>query len=206
MQQWEYLTVRSDDPETIQQYGEEGWELVSAFPIANNPAFPAKKSVAARPGMTAARNSIIGIVLVLSFFVCFFTVTMRGSAGNEIPISQAVADIRAGRVTEIVVREDSNKIYVLYGPGGEVKTAIKEPDGTIQSYLLEAGVTPSQVPSIRVESASSWGQYLSILGYCFPSLLLVAILFVLVRQGIRQKSSTELLLIFMRPKIASQDS
>jgi hypothetical protein len=155
MQQWEYLTVRSGDPETIQQYGEEGWELASAFPIANNLVSPAKKRVAARPGMTAARNSIIGIVLVLSFFVCLFTFTVRGSVENEIPISQAVADIRAGSVTEIVVREDSNKIYLVYGPGGEVKTAIKEPAGTIQSYLLEAGVTPSQVPSIRVESASS---------------------------------------------------
>jgi cell division protease FtsH len=132
------------------------------------------------------RNSFVWVIIMVAMLVLFFTFVQRGAQPTEIPISQVVADAKAGIVTEITVREESTNITVCYGPckTGEQKTATREPGNTtMREYLTNAGVPEDKMPKINVEKASSWGQYIGILGFLLPTLILVAVFVFMMRQA-----------------------
>jgi cell division protease FtsH len=132
------------------------------------------------------RNSFVWVIIMVAMLVLFFTFVQRGTQPTEIPISQVVADAKAGIVTEITVREENTNITVCYGPckTGEQKTATREPGNTtMREYLTNAGVPEDKMPKINVEKASSWGQYIGILGFLLPTLILVAVFVFMMRQA-----------------------
>ncbi|HYO48250.1 MAG TPA: ATP-dependent metallopeptidase FtsH/Yme1/Tma family protein, partial [Chloroflexia bacterium] len=132
------------------------------------------------------RNSFVWVIIMVAMLVLFFTFVQRGAQPTEIPISQVVADAKAGAITEITVREESTNITVCYGPckTGEQKTATREPGNTtMREYLKSAGVPDDKMPKITVEKASSWGQYIGILGFLLPTLILVAVFVFMMRQA-----------------------
>jgi cell division protease FtsH len=132
------------------------------------------------------RNSFVWVIIMVAMLVLFFTFVQRGAQPTEIPISQVVADAKAGAITEITVREENTNITVCYGPckTGEQKTATREPGNTtMREYLTNAGVPEDKMPKINVEKASSWGQYIGILGFLLPTLILVAVFVFMMRQA-----------------------
>lgn len=199
--EWEYTEVQVTDPAVvIRRHRKKGWELVSVVPVPVTPSARRKPS-------PARRNLLLVAVAVGLLMLLVFGLTVLGGqpTGNEIPISQLVRDVRSGRVAWIVSQEDSDRLTIYYGDPARkdtpVATSIKEPGSEVRRYLIDAGVpqeTLAQV-DIRVERASTTGNYLGIAGFCLPLFFVIA---VLVWWGWRLQARVQqwaTLLIFRRP-------
>ena len=163
---WEYDIIRSDNWDVIEEYGAEGWELINVYPIARNVQWPrlANAAVEVRTSKKNVANLYLIALALIAVPVLFFTFWSPSPRRDEIPISVLVADVWAGEVTRIVAREDTNTLVAYYGDG-RVQSAVKEPDGTIQAYFLNANVPDESMPQIVVERASSLGSWLSLAFY-----------------------------------------
>ena len=199
--EWEYTEVQVTDPvAAIRQYRAEGWELVSASPVPLAPA-----STGNRLGLPRACLPLAVAVGLIMLFVLFFTFLGGGSRAREIPISDVARDVQAGRVVLIIAQEDSDRLTVFYGDPArkdtQVVTSVKEPGSSLRQYLLQAGVPQDAVANldIRVERASTTGNYLGIAGFCLPLFFIIA---VLIWWGWRLQARVQqwtTLLIFRRP-------
>ncbi len=134
------------------------------------------------------RNSFVWVIIMVAMLVLFFTFVSQRPSSQQIPISQVVADVSAGKVTKIITHEDSNDITVCYDPGctaTEQKTSIREGTTDMQKYLLEGGAPPERVRAVVIDSqrAAQWGSVLGIMGFLFPTLLLVAVFVFFMRQA-----------------------
>jgi hypothetical protein len=199
--EWEYTEVQAADPAAvIRRYRKKGWELVSVVPVPVTPSARRKPSFTRRNYLLLAVAS--GLIVLLVFVL---TVLGGQPTSQEIPVSQLVRDVRAGRVALIVTQEDSDRLRIYYGDPSRkdtpVVTSAKEPGSNVRQYLIEAGVpaeTLAQV-DIRVEAASVAGNYLGIAGFCLP---LIAFFAVLVWVGWRLQARVQqwtTLVIFRRP-------
>ena len=201
---YEYTVIHSSDWDIIQSYTEEGWELVSAVP-SNGPQRPQppteQRKRLLRPGI---RNAYLIVFAVIALLVLLFTFVGRPPA-NEIPISQLMADVRDGKVTRIVILEESNTIRACYGEcrPGDWKRSQREPEISLSESFDMVNIAPENLPQIEVERAPTWGNYLGLLGVCLPTLLLAAMLFYVTRLPnlLRRSPETSIVaFIFRRSK------
>jgi len=132
------------------------------------------------------RNSFVWVIIMVAMLVLFFTFVGQRSNTTQIPISQVAADAKAGLVTEIVGHEENNDVTACYGPcdKGQTKTSVKESgNDSLQAYLLQAGVPQDKMPKITIEKAAQWGNYVGLLGFLLPTLILVAVFVFMMRQA-----------------------
>ncbi|HVG00344.1 MAG TPA: ATP-dependent metallopeptidase FtsH/Yme1/Tma family protein [Chloroflexia bacterium] len=198
---WEYTDVQVTDPAAaIRQYRAEGWDLVSAVPVPLTPASPGT-----RLGLPRACLPFAVAVGLIMLFVLFLTFLGGRSRSQEVPISQLVRDIQAGRVTSILRSEDSNRLVVYYGdPSSKdtpIVTSVKEPESGLVEYLAAAGVPPETLTNIiiEVEPSSSLGNYLGIAGFCLPPIFFIAIVGYVGWRLIARTQQWVTLVIFRRP-------
>ncbi|MEA2573452.1 MAG: cell division protease FtsH [Chloroflexia bacterium] len=131
------------------------------------------------------RNSFVWVIIMVAMLVLFFTFLGNRNTSQEISISKVVEEVKAGNIAKIVTHEDSYNITLCADADCKqpTRTAQKEPDGTLQDYLLKAGVPQEKLPEITVEKSSSLGNYLGILGFLLPTLVLVAAFVFMMRQA-----------------------
>ena len=133
------------------------------------------------------RNSFVWVIIMVAMLVLFFTFVSQKPTSNTIPISQVAQDVATGKVAKITVHEESNEITVQYNPeqGGPVATSIKEPNSDLSKQLQDLGAPADKVAkvNISVEKAPTWGNYVGILGFLLPTLILVAVFVFMMRQA-----------------------
>jgi cell division protease FtsH len=135
------------------------------------------------------RNSFVWVIIMVAMLVLFFTFVGQGSRTEPIAISQVVTDAKLNKIEKIVVHEENDTLTVTYKSAspdkpGEVKISQKEPGTTsLREYLANAGVPNETMPTIDVEKAPTWGNYLSILGFLLPTLFLVGAFVFMMRQA-----------------------
>jgi cell division protease FtsH len=101
---------------------------------------------------------------------------------DEISLSQLVADIDAGKVKSITVRD--NDLEVAY-KGSRVVSSRKEEGVDLTKILLGLGVGSEALAQVdlQVEPRSSWGEWLAILGSLLPFIFLAALFIFIMRQA-----------------------
>ncbi|MEO8287193.1 MAG: ATP-dependent zinc metalloprotease FtsH [Chloroflexota bacterium] len=135
------------------------------------------------------RNSFVWIIIMAAMLLLFFVFMQRAPTTPEIAISDVVKDVQAGKVAKIVAQEESNKIRICYDNvqcTGQVKTSTMQPSlGGIYTVLQAAGATPEEIQRVQIEvdQAPTWGNYLSILGFLLPTLILVGAFVFMMRQA-----------------------
>jgi cell division protease FtsH len=134
------------------------------------------------------RNSFVWVIIMVAMLVLFFTFMNNRGSSPEIPISKVVQDVKDGRVTQIIDREENNTITVCSGDCKSGATSVSQkPSSTesIYTILRNAGVTDEQMKGviINVEKAPQLGNYLGILGFLLPTVVLVAAFLFMMRQA-----------------------
>ena len=201
---YEYTVVHSPDWDVIQRYTSDGWELVSALPsnqLSDSQHPPESRKRLIRPGI---RNAYLIVFGVIAMLVLLFTFVGRSPA-NEIPISQLLTDVRDGKVSRIILQEENSTVQACYGEcrSSDWRRSLKEPEISLAESFDLAGVPPENLPIIEVERAPTWGNYLGLLGFCLPTLLLAAMLFYVTRLPKllrRPHEASMVAFIFRRPK------
>src|SRR6476469_9047998 len=133
------------------------------------------------------RNSFVWVIIMVAMLVLFFTFVSNKSSTPTVPISQVASDVQVNKISKIIVHEESNDLTVYYGAGqnAQIVSAVKEPTSDLSTQLIALGATAEQIKKvdISVEKAPSWGNYVGILGFLLPTLILVAVFVFMMRQA-----------------------
>lgn len=122
--------------------------------------------------------------ILLWVLIIFFGIYFLGSllplspVGEEIPLSQALNDIKDGKVEEIVVEEE--RIILKYPDKTLIST--KEEGESMADLLEKAGVDPSSV-KLRIKSLSPGRFLTTLLEIGVPIVVMLAIFYFLSRQA-----------------------
>ena len=125
------------------------------------------------------RNSFIYLLIIVAVVAIFVTVLGGRGGGEEPSLTDVIADVKAGNVSEIVVSGDKLDVTLK---NGEKYTALKETGASFFETLKAAGVDPSGV-TIRVKGSSGFGTFLSYVIPFLPIILLGAFFLFMMRQA-----------------------
>jgi len=116
----------------------------------------------------------------------YFNVRQQPNAQGPLTISQVAQQIQDGKITRIVVKDDSSLQVISSGDSGPIEqTARKEPETTLVSQLLAFGVTPEQLAKVAVEvnAPSPWAGILTLASYILPIILIGGLFWFIFRQA-----------------------
>ncbi|HMA34166.1 MAG TPA: ATP-dependent zinc metalloprotease FtsH [Chloroflexia bacterium] len=133
------------------------------------------------------RNSFVYVIIMVAVLVLLFAFLGHNTSEPPIPISQVAQEIKNGDVAAIKLQDDSNQIQVTYKTTHVPTTATstKEPNISLTEYLDRSGVPADKVSAVRisVDPASSWGGWLTSLGFILPTLFLIGVFVFMMRQA-----------------------
>lgn len=148
------------------------------------------------------RNYIMYIVIALVGVVLLYTYILpQQGETEEIPLSQAIEDIEAGRVERSIV--EGNTVRLEYENSDIIKVTNKEPGDSFAAQLETYGVDPRQA-NIDPESEGSAAIWLNLLGTFLPILLIAGFFFIILRQS-RNASGSLFAFGRSKAKMFSQD-
>ena len=121
--------------------------------------------------------------VLLGFFVLLFILPLLFSAADmkgssvKLEISQALLDIKEGKVEKVVV--ENEKVVLTY-KGGEVKYTVKEPNETFADLLDKAKIDPTKI-KYTVTDQTLTKAFGGILSVVLPLGLMAAFFFFILR-------------------------
>ena len=116
----------------------------------------------------------------------YFNVRQQPNSAGPLTISQVAQDIKDGKVTRIIVKDDSSLTVVTSSDSGPIEQAgRKETETTLVSQLLAFGVSPDQLLKISIEAnpPSPWAGILTLATYILPMLLIGGLFWFIFRQA-----------------------
>ncbi|MCL7451741.1 MAG: ATP-dependent zinc metalloprotease FtsH [Anaerolineae bacterium] len=128
------------------------------------------------------RGALIYLLILVAAGALIVGLFPAGNTADEIPLSQLVNDINAGRVESVVVED--NELQITYNSGNEVVSR-KETGVDLTETLLALGAERAAVENVdlQVEPASPWSDWLAILGSFLPFVFLAVLFLFLMRQA-----------------------
>ncbi len=126
------------------------------------------------------------LLLILGFSFLLSFLTNPPLADKEISLSAALADIKGGRVEEILVVGD--KLFLTYKGEKNVAITHKESGDKISDILSSAGINPAEI-NLKIKDQSFSHAWADILGTVFP-LVLMALFFLFVFRQARGAQDT----------------
>jgi cell division protease FtsH len=128
------------------------------------------------------RGALVYVFIFLAAVVLIFGLVPTNNRLEEMPLSQLVTAVNAGRVQSILV--DENELEITYS-NGEVVATRKESSTELTDALLRLGAGPGELAAvdIQVEPPSPWGDWLVALGSFLPFIFLAFLFFFLMRQA-----------------------
>jgi cell division protease FtsH len=128
------------------------------------------------------RGALIYVLILVVAGALILGIFPTGQHLEQLPLSQLVADINAGKVKSITVAD--NALTVDYINGTTVGSQ-KETDVDLTNTLLALGVEPAALDKVdlQIKPPSPWGQWLAILGSFLPFVLLAVLFIFLMRQA-----------------------
>lgn len=127
----------------------------------------------------------VGLAFVIFFVLSAAYASVREYIENtdeEVPLSQIAADIAAGSVSSVSVSGDT--IEAMYADE-TTKTSKKEVESSLSETLVNYGLTPAQIASVKIEVKDQGGVrfwFLTLAPLLVPVILLVVIIWYLSRQ------------------------
>ena len=116
------------------------------------------------------RGLAIYALIGLAALIFFYQVSGPVPSGNEVPISQIVADVKEGKIEKITLEGD--KVTADLKDGDRKVISHKEEGESMYQILEASGVDPKTV-TVEVKDLSIQQAWLGVLGAILPILLMV---------------------------------
>jgi cell division protease FtsH len=128
------------------------------------------------------RGALVYLIIFVVAGVLIMSLFPMGSDTEEIPLSQVVEDVNAGKVDSITIEGDD--LQIVYNGGREVASR-KEASVEVTENLLGLGAEPAELAEVDIEvtPSSPWGDWLAILGSFLPFVLVAVLFLFLMRQA-----------------------
>ncbi|MCX7928742.1 MAG: ATP-dependent zinc metalloprotease FtsH [Patescibacteria group bacterium] len=120
---------------------------------------------------------LIAIFLIIFFLPVIVSIIDLQRTNSRVDISQAIRDIKDGKVKEVLVQD--SKLILTY-EDGSVKTSTKEASDSLANLLEKSGVDPSTVPYKVVDQSLSRAAS-DFLGLILPLVLMAAFFFFILK-------------------------
>lgn len=117
-------------------------------------------------------------ILGLSFFLSLLSSAPR--IEEEIALSQALSEIKEGKVKEILVEGD--KLVLTYKETDKIAFTHKETGDKISEVLTSAGINPTEI-NLKIKDQSLSRIWVDILGTILPLALMAIFFFFIIRQA-----------------------
>jgi cell division protease FtsH len=126
------------------------------------------------------KNLLIWFFIGL-FCLSFFFSSMSPTAGTEeIALSQALAEIKEGKIKEILV--DGDRLLLTYKDEEKTVVTRKETGDKISDILSSASINPSEI-NLKIKDQSFSRAWVDILGTILPLFLMAAFFLFIIRQA-----------------------
>jgi cell division protease FtsH len=133
---------------------------------------------------TKLRNGFVYLLILVAIVAILWSYRSQTPPTDELAISELAADVREGRVDEIVVDDDGRKLTVTFD---DDQTAVsqKETNTTVEEVLAAYGVEPAELAAVKIqiEKSSDWTNIIAMLSWILPALLFAGIFFFMIRQA-----------------------
>ena len=123
------------------------------------------------------------VYVLVAFVALIFFYNLSGTTpelGSEIPISEAVTDIKDGKVQKILV--EGNKITLALKDSDKKLISRKEESESLYKILESRGIDPKNL-TIEVKDSSMQQAWVVVLGAILPIVLMVGFFFLIFRQA-----------------------
>lgn len=130
--------------------------------------------------MSFLKGLAVYVLIALAALIFFYQVSGAPTAGNEVPISQIINDIKEKKVERITIEGD--KISAKVKDSDERIISRKESGESIYKILESSGVDPKSV-TIEIKDLSIQQAWVGVLSAILPILLLVGLMFLLFRNA-----------------------
>jgi len=129
-------------------------------------------------------NLVTTILIFLLLMSVYSLIVGMMQPTNSIPLSTVAADVAAGKVSAIIVNDDS--LTLTYADGSE-KTSQKDPSAGLPETLATYGVTPAELSkvSITIQGQSGFDFWFLTLAPIILPLIFAAFLFWLLFRQVR---------------------
>ncbi len=124
------------------------------------------------------KNLVIYGVIFLFLAFLFIGVNQPTPTEKSIPLSQAIEDVKKGKVTEVEVLE--NKL-ILHEKEGNLESA-KEPGSNVYTLFKDAGVALDKT-KVSINDKTTLNNWLNIFASILPIILMVGFFYFIFRQA-----------------------
>lgn len=121
---------------------------------------------------------LYGFILLFTFFL-FLGAIQPLEQVKIVPLSQVISDVKAGKVSEIIVLE--NKLTVKKKDGETIQT-FKEPGANVYQLFNDAGVSLEKT-KVNIKDESSLNNWINIITSVLPIILMIAFFYFIFRQA-----------------------
>ncbi len=128
------------------------------------------------------RNGFVWMILIIAAIAVWVTFVQGGHSGSSLTTQQLAADIKAGKVEQLVMTSGSDEVQVHYFGTQEVRTLRLPTNVDIFELLQTYGIDPQTV-NITTKAASQWGNWLGTLTFLLPTIFLIGVIIFMMRQA-----------------------
>ncbi|MCX2727393.1 ATP-dependent zinc metalloprotease FtsH [Thermomicrobium sp. 4228-Ro] len=128
------------------------------------------------------RNGFVWMILIIAAIAVWVTFVQGGHSGSSLTTQQLAADIKAGKVEQLVMTSGSDEVQVHYYGSQEVRTLRLPTNVDIFELLQTYGIDPQTV-NITTKAASQWGNWLGTLTFLLPTIFLIGVIIFMMRQA-----------------------
>lgn len=128
------------------------------------------------------RNGFVWMILIIAAIAVWVTFVQGGYSGSSLTTQQLAADIKAGKVEQLVMTSGSDEVQVHYFGTQEVRTLRLPTNVDIFELLQTYGIDPQTV-NITTKRASQWGNWFGTLTFLLPTLFLIGVIIFMMRQA-----------------------
>ena len=130
--------------------------------------------------VTVLKGLAIYALIAFAALMFFYQVSDPPPAGNEVPISQIISDVKEGKIHKLSIED--NRVAAEYKSGGQKLLSHKEEGESMYKILESSGVDPKSV-TVEVRDLSMQQAWAGVISAILPVLLLVGLMFLLFRNA-----------------------
>ncbi len=131
------------------------------------------------------RNIFVYLIILVAAAFLFLNFSSQTKKVEEMPISEVAAEIKAGRVEQIIISGDYSTLEVEFKDKREPIVSRKGDSVDVVETLRNLGVSEEELATITIDyqQPSGWANWITLLSGILPAILFVVLFYFLLRQA-----------------------